>query len=292
MLCKPISLCSHGGRAVFGWKSFFTPYMLSTFGGHQSGTAGPGATLEEKADMQDKCAHQIRLFMKEGDLVTVFLQERQWMGIPSPLVQEEAGSPWLPTEGIPFLTLQVQGRPQLQEHVPDKTTGTVYPKVDRVSKEVLKWAQNMVSTAAMGGQYKEEWEKLLVHDKVGSLHPPTMIYYCHPSRHCPPSVLLLWGNKQAVVCVQPWTKTAVELPKEHLPEYNDLPSRSDYAASSSQSMQPPTAGEVTAAHTKLPFEGIAVHMGAMPAPAPVEKRLSAFTVNELKGWLLSKGAHH
>lgn len=45
---------------VFGFKKWLEPYMTSNFGGHKSKPAGEGASMNDKADAQDACAHQIR----------------------------------------------------------------------------------------------------------------------------------------------------------------------------------------------------------------------------------------
>jgi hypothetical protein len=43
--------------------------------------------------------------MKPGDNTTIYLQERQHMEVPAPLVQEESGQPWLPKDGVHLLLL-------------------------------------------------------------------------------------------------------------------------------------------------------------------------------------------
>ena len=47
-------------RAVHGWQQFLQPHMRTDFAGHAPKTAPTGATLTEKANVQDNCPHQIR----------------------------------------------------------------------------------------------------------------------------------------------------------------------------------------------------------------------------------------
>ena len=62
--------------------------------------------------------------------------------------------------GIPFLTKKVIGKPELQEHVPDSKTKTVYPKAAEVVKQINKWASKMYGEGRLSEEFVQEWKEL------------------------------------------------------------------------------------------------------------------------------------
>jgi hypothetical protein len=169
--------------------------------------------------------------------------------------------------GIPFLTKKIEGRPQLQEHVPDKKTNKVYPKVDLVEKQVLAWVRKRQMLGKLDACYVQEWQELFAAKVCVA---------------CPFTCCL-------IQCWQPWAKKVSELPPERLPEWHDLPQRDSGALVDVAPPEAVSASDVRAAHTSQPYSGISVAMGAVEAPPPVPTRLTALGVTALKAWLQSQG---
>ena len=181
----------------------------------------------EKAGTQDNCPHQLKLYMQDGDDTTVFMQERQWMALPKPLVTEDGGQEWLPAQGMAFLISKPTGEPKLEPHLPVKDKG-VFPNAAKVEKQVRKWAKEMVANKTMEPQFEQEWKEFFE--------------------------------------AKPWTKDPEELPADKLPSYRALPTPYNEASEAPIPAENPVAAAVTQMHTTQPFDGIAAHTGHATAP--------------------------
>ena len=106
------------------------------------------------------------------------IKDRRWMPLGPPMVEVEQGAKWLPEDAhVPFLMSRVPGKPKLAEHVPDPKTNTVFPKNEKVVKDVTKWVEQQLHHKKLSQEHASEWQWLF---RCGiAMHAASPTVMCH-----------------------------------------------------------------------------------------------------------------